>query len=192
MEWVLAAVVLWLLRARRRDRRTAAASRGGPTRPVRSPDGREVLNVEGSLFAPASPDEPGWAWVGVEGTTAAQVQHTTTIGAVIAGPGNAGGGRPGPADGVLVEAVPVLLLPTGRRRRVAAVDVYATGGRLGHLPEAAVARHGHALRDVIRIEGRPAGVEGRILRGPDGVLGTEVLLPDAFEPTPPGRGGGRG
>ncbi len=134
MEWVLAAVVLWLLRARRRDRRTAAASRGGPTRPVRSPDGREVLNVEGSLFAPASPDEPGWAWVGVEGTTAAQVQHTTTIGAVIAGPGNAGGGRPGTAD----------------------------------------------------------GVQGRILRGPDGVLGTEVLLPDAFEPTPPGRVGGRG
>lgn len=185
MEWVLAAIVLWLLRARRRDRRDAAATRRGRPREVRLPDGREVLNVEGSLFAPAAPDEPGWTWVAVDGTEDAQLQHTTTVGEVIAGSGNAGGGRPGAGGGVLAEAVPVLLLPTGRRRRVVAVDAYATGGRLGHLPAAAVARHGDALREVIRIEGRPAGVEGRIVRGEGGRLRTEVLLPDAFEPTPP-------
>lgn len=184
MEWVLAAVVVWLLLSRRRERRADARGDSGPLRDVRLPDGREVLNVEGSLFAPSAPDEPGWAWVAVDGTADAQLQHTTTVGEVVAGSGNAGGGRTGTADGVLVEAVPVILLPTGRRR-VVAIDAYATGGRLGHLPAAAVARHGDALREVIRVEGRPAGVEGRIVRGTDGRLRTEVLLPDAFEPTPP-------
>ena len=185
MEWVLAAVVLWLLRARRRDRREAAGGGRGRSRAVADAGGRELLNVEGSLFAPAVPGEPGWTWVAVDGTADAQVQHTTTVGEVIAGTRNAGGGRPGAGDDVLVEAVPVLLIPAGRRRRVVAVDAFATGGRLGHLPGVAVARHGAALREVIRVEGRPAGVEGRIVRGADGLLRTEVLLPDAFEPTPP-------
>lgn len=186
MEWVLVAIVVWLLLSRRRDRRAAERDRRGPMREVRLADGREVLNVEGSLFAPSSPAEPGWTWVEVAGTSDAQLQHTTTVGEVVAGSGNAGGGRPGTTDGVVVEGVPVLLLPTGRRRRVVAIDAYATGGRLGHLPEAAVARHGDALREVMRVEGRPAGVEGRILRGADGRLRTEVLLPDRFEPTPAG------
>jgi hypothetical protein len=202
MEWVLVAIIvrLWLSRRSERRERRALERRGrgagggrarlarrdDPMREVLLPDGRTVLNVEGSLFAPAAPDEAGWSWAALEGTDDAQLQHTTTVGEVIAGSANAGGGRPGTADGVLVEAVPVILLPTARRRRVVAVDAYATGGRLGHLPPDAVARHGDALVDVVHVEGRPAGVEARILRGADGRLRTELLLPDRFEPTPSG------
>ena len=187
MEWVLLAVVVWLLSARRRGRRAAAVDRHGRTNCRGSPDGTEVLRVEGSLFAPHSADESGWTWVLVEGAESVQVQHTTTVGRVIAAADPAVG-RPGTTAGVLVEGMPVLLLPAGRR--VTAVDVYGTGGRLGHLPTAAVERHGRPLRDVVRIEGRPPGVEARILRGEDGVLRTEVLLPDEFAPTPPDRTSG--
>ncbi len=185
MEWVLAAVVLWLLRARRRDRREH--DRRDAERHVGEvmlPDGRAVLRVEGDLFAPSGPGEPGWRWIAVEGTADAQEQHGTTIAEVLSGSVNAGGGAAGSAPGVEVEAVPVLLVPVGTRRRVAAVDVFATGGRLGHLPADATARHGEELRAVSRVGGRPAGVEARVVRRPDGLLGTEVLLPDRFEVTP--------
>ena len=154
-------------------------------RDVTLPDGRQVLNVEGSLFAPTGDDTAGWRWVALEGTADAQLQHSTTVAEVLAGTGNAGGGRTGTAPGVEVEAVHVILLPTGTRRRVRSVDAYATGGRLGHLSVAVTARYGAQLRDVVRVEGRPPGVEARIGRGTDGLLRTEVLLPDAFEPTPP-------
>lgn len=190
MEWFLVGVVVWLLLSRRRRRRMVdAAGSGVPADVVRSeflPDGREVVNVEGSLFAPSTPDEPGWTWVAVEGVADAQLQHTTTVGEVLAGSRNAGGGRAGTTEDMLVEAVPVILMPTGTPRRIAAVDVYATGGRLGHLPPDAVARHGAALLEVVRVEGRPAGVEARILRAGAGRVRSEVLLPDRFEPTPPG------
>gem|GEM_PF-2555249 len=189
MEWVLGAIVVWLLLSRRRDRgregRGGDRRRGGVMRDVTLPDGRQVLNVEGSLFAPTGDDTAGWRWVALEGTADAQLQHSTTVAEVLAGTGNAGGGRAGTAPGVEVEAVPVILLPTGTRRRVRAVDAYATGGRLGHLSVAMTARYGAQLREVVRVEGRPPGVEARIGRGTDGLLRTEVLLPDAFEPTPP-------
>lgn len=182
MEWILGALVVWLVLARRRDRRV----RTGAARDVRLDDGREALRIEGSLFAPATSEEPGWRHVIVEETAAAQPQHRTTVDEVLSGSGAAGGGRPGMDPDVAVEAVPVVLLPTLRGDRVTGVDVYAAGGRLGRLPAPDAARHGAELLEVQRVEGRPGGVEARILRGDAGDLGTEVLLPDRFEATPPG------
>lgn len=193
MEWVLVALVVWLASALRRERRRHRADRrrrgrrDGPFREAVLADGRAVLRVEGSLFTPevdGGDRDEEWRWVALEDCEAAQQQHDSTVTEVRAGSSVAGGGRPGSSDDVEVEAFPVLLLPVGRRR-VAAVDVYATGGRLGRLPAVEVDRHGDALVEVARVEGRPAGVEARILRGPDGGRLTEVLLPERFEATPP-------
>lgn len=197
MEWLLFALVVWLALALRRERRRgrgrrdagARRDRGdGPFRDTILADGREAVSVEGSLFTPeADGVDPGetWRWVALEDCGSAQQQHGTTVAEVRSGSAAAGGGRPGTSDGIEIEAFPVLLMPTGRRR-VTAVDVYATGGRLGRLPGDDVARHGDELLEVVRVEGRPAGVEARILRRGDGRLGTEVLLPERFEATPPG------
>jgi hypothetical protein len=78
--------------------------------------------------------------------------------------------------------VPVILIPVDASQRVHAIDVYATGGRIGHLPEEAVLAVGEALRTTQLAEDRPCAVMSRIAPDPSGMLGAEVLMPDTFVP----------
>ncbi len=173
--WLIAGAVGLLAWRRRRDRPRRGTA-AGPTRPVVLPDGREALQVTAGLFAPegaADAADGTWRRVVVLGTAAGQDALELTLAEV----------APGHRTAV---DVPTVLLPLGGRRRVTAVDVYATGGRLGHLPDDAVAAVGAMLRTTQQADGRPCAVLGRIAEGADGSLGAEVLLPDRFEP-----GGGR-
>lgn len=181
MEALLVVLVIWLVLSRRRERRRhrrerrrAGDARGGAVsgalRDVVLADGRPALEVTGSMFEPSVPDEPGWTRVTIAGTAATQAEHDATVREV--------GGDP--SGQVVADGLPVVLMALGTRRRVNAVDVYAAGGRLGHLPDATVARYGEGVRRVQAVDGRPAGVRARIVRTADGLLGTEVLLPDGF------------
>ncbi len=86
------------------------------------------------------------------------------------------------------EDVPVVLMPLGTRRRVNAVDVYATGGRLGHLPAHAVRSVGASIRATQETDGRPCAVLARIMPAASGQLIAEVLLPETFTPGSPSAG----
>lgn len=164
-------------RRRRRDR--------GPLRDVQLPDGRLALQVTTSLFEPdaAGARQQGdggsdggevWRRVRLEGTgsTAAQEAFALTLGEVAPGAHEA-------------EDVPVVLMPLGTRRRVNAVDVYATGGRLGHLPAHAVRSVGASIRATQQADGRPCAVLARIMPAHSGELAAEVLLPETFTPGSP-------
>lgn len=175
--WWIAGVAGFLaLRRRRRERRAQRRERraagSGPTRRVVLPDGREALQVTAGLFAPddsAAAGDGTWWRAAVLGTAACQDALDLTRAEV----------APGRRTAV---DVPTVLLPLGTRRRVTAVDAYATGGRIGHLPGDAVAAVGATLRATQEADGRPCAVLGRIDETSDGILVAEVLLPDRFEP----------
>jgi hypothetical protein len=141
----------------------------GPLRNVTLPDGREVLQVSASMFEPdADSDEP-WRRIVVEGTATNQEALELTMREVAAGDDQA-------------EDVPVVLMPLGTRRNVNAVDVYATGGRIGHLPEYAVLAVGDSIRTTHLAHDQPCAVRSRIVREASGSLAVEVLLPETFDP----------
>lgn len=160
-----------------RGRRGGGTGGPGPLRDVRLPDGRDALEVTASLFEP----DPGagadgtWRRIVLDGTDASQDAFELTLSEVAPGARSA-------------EQVPVVLMPLGTRRRVNAVDVYATGGRLGHLPAHAVRAVGGSIRATHLADDRPCAVQARIALGPSGMLGAEVLLPETFTPGRPAAG----
>lgn len=133
------------------------------------PDGRDALQISAELFLREEGDTGVWRRVLVEGTAPEQDALEGTLAEVAPGERTA-------------QDVPVVLLPLGTRRRVNAVDVYATGGRIGHLPEHAVRAVGDAIRTTHLANDRPCAVMARIAPDPSGALGAEVLLPATFEP----------
>jgi len=149
----------------------------GPLREVRLPDGRDALEVTASLFEPDPADggaDGTWRRIVVDGTGSAPSQEAFTLTLAEVAPGARS-----------AHDVPVVLMPLGRRRRVDAVDVYATGGRLGHLPDHAVRAVGESIRRTQLADGRPCAVLARIGPGSSGGLGAEVLLPETFVPGTP-------
>jgi hypothetical protein len=159
---------------RRGDERRAGGGGGGrrgPLRDVRLPDGRDAIEVTASMFEPESDgtDAGTWRRITLDGTDAMQAAFEATLTEVAPGARSA-------------EDVPVLLMPLGTRRRVNAVDVYATGGRLGQLPEHAVRSVGESIRATHLADDRPCAVRARIAPQPSGALGAEVLLPETFTP----------
>jgi len=152
-----------------RGRWGGGADGAGPLRDVTLPDGREVLQVSASLFEPDPDSDELWRRIVVEGTAANQEALELTMREVAAGDDQ-------------VEDVPVVLMPLGTRRRVNAVDVYATGGRIGHLPEYAVLAVGDSIRATHLAHDQPCAVRSRIVREGSGALAVEVLLPETFEP----------
>jgi len=159
--------------AGRPDRAGRAGGAGRPAflRDVTLPDGREALEVSASMFEPDPDDDEVWRRVHLEGTAACQEALELTLAELAPGAGQ-------------VEDVPVVLLPLGTRRRVNAVDAYATGGRIGHLSEHVVAAVGDSVRATQEALGQPCGVWGRIVREGTGVLAVDVLLPEVFAPGP--------
>lgn len=151
--------------------RWGGGSDGGPAlREVRLPDGRDALQIEASLFLREDGDTGTWRRVAVEGTLATQDALELTLEEVAPGERAA-------AD------VPVVLMPvSGRRGGVVAVDVYATGGRIGNLPEFAVLAIGDALLETHLALARPCAVLSRIAPDPAGLLAVEVMMPDTFTP----------
>jgi len=159
---------------RRRDERRAdrrGGDRRGPLREVRLPDGRHAIEVTASMFEPDSDgtDAETWRRITLDGTDAMQEAFEATLTEVAPGARSA-------------EDVPVLLMPLGTRRRVNAVDVHATGGRLGQLPEHAVRAVGASIRATHLADGRPCAVRALIAPQSSGALGAEVLLPETFMP----------
>lgn len=151
-------------------------SDGGPAlREVRLPDGRDALQVEASLFLREEGDTGTWRRVAVEGTVATQPALELTLDEVAPG-------RRTATD------VPVVLMPVSGRRGVVAVDAYATGGRIGNLPEYAVLAVGDALLTTHLALDRPCAVLGRIMPDPAGLLTVELMLPETFTPAE-GEGG---
>ncbi len=168
-------------RGRRRDERHVdrrSVGRHSPLREVRLPDGRDAIEVTASMFEPEPDGTDGGSWrrITLDGTDAMQEAFASTLTEVASGARSA-------------EGVPVLLMPLGTRRRVNAVDVYATGGRLGQLPEHAVRAVGESIRATHLADGRPCAVRARIAPQHSGALGAEVLLPESF--TPGGSSAGR-
>ena len=151
--------------------RWGGGSDGGPAlREVRLPDGRDALQVEASLFLREEGDTGTWRRVAVEGTVATQDALELTLDEVAPGERSA-------------TDVPVVLMPvTAKRRGVVAIDVYATGGRIGNLPEYAVLAVGDALLETHLALDRPCAVLSRIAPDPGGTLAVEVMLPDTFTP----------
>ena len=185
----LAGYFLYRRGRRRAERKAERGRRGsrrdrGPLRDVQLPDGRVALQVTTSLFAPdQAGDRPshdgGEVWRRVPlvgtGTAASQEAFGLTLSEVAPGAREA-------------EDVPVVLMPLGTRRRVNAVDVYATGGRLGHLPAHAVRSVGASIRATQETDGRPCAVLARIMPAASGQLIAEVLLPETFTPGSPSAG----
>jgi len=141
----------------------------GPLRNVTLPDGREALQVSASMFEPDPDSDELWRRIVVEGSASEQEALELTL------------RESAPGDDQ-VEDVPVVLMPLGTRRRVNAVDVYATGGRIGHLPAHAVQAVGDSIRATHLAHDQPCAVRSRIVREGSGVLAAEVLLPETFEP----------
>jgi len=141
----------------------------GAMRSVTLPDGREVLQVSASMFEPDPDSEEVWRRIAVEGTAAAQEELEITMRELA------------PGEDQAVD-VPVVLLAMGTRREVNAVDVFATGGRIGHLPAHAVLAVGDSIRATQLAHDQPCAVRSRIVREGTGTLSAEVLLPETFEP----------
>ncbi len=141
----------------------------GPMRDVRLPDGRDALQVTATLFAREDGDTGEWRRVVVERTSACQAEIEATLAEVAPGSRTA-------------EDVPVLLMPLGTRRRVNVVDVYATGGLVGSLPDYAVQAVGDAIRATHLAKDRPCAVMSRIAPDASGLLGVELLMPETFRP----------
>jgi hypothetical protein len=138
-------------------------------RSVTLPDGREVLQVSTSMFEPDPDSDEVWRRIVVEGTAASQEELEITMRELA------------PGEDQAVD-VPVVLLPMGTRRQVNAVDVFAPGGRIGHLPEHAVLAVGDSIRATQLAHDQPCSVRSRIVREGTGTLSAEVLLPETFEP----------
>ena len=161
----------------RRGRWGGGSDGGSALREVRLPDGREALQVEASLFLREEGDTGTWRRVAVEGTVATQDALELTLDEVAPGERTA-------------SDVPVVLMPVnGRRGGVVAVDVYATGGRIGNLPEFAVLAVGDALLATHLALDRPCAVLSRIAPDAAGLLAVEVMLPDTFTPDGASDGG---
>jgi hypothetical protein len=139
---------------------------------VTLPDGREVLQVSASMFEPDPGSDEVWRRITVEGTRDVQAALELTLQEVA------------PGEDAAVD-VPAVLMPLGTRRRVNAVDVYMTGGRIGHLPAHVVKAVGDSVRATHLAHDLPCAVRSRIVREATGKLSAEVLLPETFEP---GRG----
>jgi hypothetical protein len=154
---------------RGRGRWGAGPDGPGSMRSVTLPDGREVLQVSASLFEPDPGSDEVWRRIAVEGTAAGQEELEATMREVAPG-----------ADQAV--DVPVILLPLGTRRQVNAVDVFAAGGRIGHLPAHAVLAVGDSIRATQLAHDQPCAVHSRIVREGSGALSAEVLLPETFEP----------
>jgi hypothetical protein len=153
-------------------RRGAVAPTDLPLRDVRLPDGRDVLQVTASLFEPDPGSPEVWRRVVLDGAAAVQDALELTVEEVAREGIDASTGD-----------VPMVLVPIGARRRVHAVEVYATGGRVGWLPADAVRAVGDSLQRTHLAIGRPCAVPGRIQRhGPAARRVAEVLLPEVFEP----------
>jgi hypothetical protein len=143
-----------------------------PLREVRLPDGREALQVTASMFEPDPDSSEVWRRVTLEGAASSQDALALTVSEVAREGVDASTGE-----------VPMVLMPLGTHRRVEAVDVHATGGLVGQLPDEAVRAVGESLRATHLAQGQPCAVPGRIHRhGPSGLHYAEVLLPEAFEP----------
>jgi hypothetical protein len=130
------------------------------------------MQITASLFEPDPASSELWRRVTLEGATAAQEALELTVAEVA-------------REGVdaSVGDVPVVLVPISARRHVRAVEVYATGGLIGHLPDDAVRAVGESLRRTHLASGLPCGVPGRIHRDErSGQRSAEVLLPERFEP----------
>jgi hypothetical protein len=153
----------------RRGRWGGARDGGHALRQVRLPDGRDALQVEASLFVREEGDTGLWRRVEVLGTAACQEALEITLAEAV----------PGQRSAV---DVPVVLMPVGSSRRVEAIDVYATGGPIGHLPEYVVLAVGDALRDTHRAQDRPSAVLARIAPDASGLLAAELLMPETFTP----------
>ena len=160
----------------RRGRWGGGSDGGSALRQVRLPDGRDALQVEASLHFREEGDTGTWRRVAVEGTVATQEALELTLDEVAPGQRTA-------------TDVPVVLMPVSGTRGVVAVDAYATGGRIGNLPEYAVRAVGDALLATHLELDRPCAVLSRITPDPAGLLTVEVMLPDTF--TPAGAADGR-
>lgn len=161
--WLVGLLALGAYRRGRR-RRQRSSARSGPV--TTAPDG--TTQVSARLFEPARTGDERWHRTGIDGYAATQAALDLTVRTV--------GDRTHGA-----EDVPVVLLPLGTRRRVNAIDAYATGGRIGTLPHVAVVALGASLRATQRANGQPCAVLGRIARE-DGRWTAEVLLPEVFRP----------
>jgi hypothetical protein len=146
----------------------------GPLREVRLPDGRDALQVSASLFFREEGDLEEWRWVVLEDSAACQEAIALTRSEVAPGEPTA-------------QDVPVVLMPVGTPLRVDAVDAYATGGRIGRLPDGTVRTVGEAIRTTHLATGQPCAVLGRIAADASGRLGVELLMPETFEPGPAAR-----
>jgi hypothetical protein len=136
---------------------------------VTLPDGREALQVSASMFEPDPDSDELWRRIVVEGSASEQEALELTLRE----------SAPGDDQG---EDVPVVLMPLGTRRRVNAVDVYAAGGRIGHLPEHAVRAVGDSIRVTALAHDQPCAVRSLIARDTQGSLTVQVLLPETFDP----------
>jgi hypothetical protein len=159
----------------RRGRWGGGSDGGSPLRQVRLPDGRDALQVEAELFLREEGDSGQWRRVRVEGTAGCQDALGLTV-------------AEAEASGLTGDDVPVVLMPITGRREVRAIDVHATGGRIGHLPDHAVLAIGDALLETHLANGRPCAVMSRIAPDASGLLAVEVLMPDTFAPRAPGTG----
>jgi hypothetical protein len=181
--WLLGLGGLLLYRRGRRRREESSSGAGRPgrgswgagpdgsgaMRDVTLPDGRTAMQVSASMFEPDPQSDEVWRRIAVEGTAGAQEELEITMREVA------------PGEDQAVD-VPVFLMPMGTRRQVNAVDVFATGGRIGHLPTHAVLAVGDSIRAVQLAHGQPCAVRSRIVREGTGTLSAEVLLPETFEP----------
>ncbi len=159
--WLVGLVGYGLYRRGRRKGRQGSASR--------TPATVDATQLSVSLFAPDPTSGEQWIRASIDGASRTQDALDLTVRTV---------GDPA----VGIDDIPIVLLPMGTRRHVNAVDVYATGGRLGSLPDWAVTRIGRSLRATQVANGQPCAVPGRIRRGPAGDWTAEVLLPEVFEP----------
>lgn len=171
--WLVGLIGYGLYRRGQRHGRAATdAGAGSPMRQIRLPDGRDALQVTVSMFEPDQGSPELWRRVALEGAAEAQDALELTVVEVTREGVDASTGD-----------VPMVLLPLGTRRRVQSVDVHATGGLVGRLPDAAVRAVGESLRRTQLAIGRPCAVPGRIHRdGPSGARSAEVLLPEGFRP----------
>jgi hypothetical protein len=167
----------YLLYRRQRRRRAEAATDAVGAGGAGAAGGRRILQVSVSMFEPDPASDEVWRRVTVEGTAQHQEALERTVHELAQGRD-----RAPDRDRDRVDDVPAVLVPLGRRRSVDAVEVHATGGELGRLPDHAVRAVGDSLLATQLAHDQPCAVPARIHRGPDGMLVAEVLLPEVFEP----------
>jgi len=179
--WLIGLGAYLLYRRQRRRREEAAADVVGAVGAggAGGAGGRHILQVSVSMFEPDPTSDEVWRRVTVAGTAQHQEALERTVHELAQGRDRAPD-RDRELD--RVDDVPAVLVPLGRRRRVDAVEVHATGGELGRLPDHAVRAVGDSLLAAQLAHDQPCAVPARIHREPDGMLVAEVLLPEVFEP----------